>query len=157
MVWVWVGQSVVCGLVAKSCLTLFVTPWAVTCQTPLSMEFPRQEYWSWLPFPSPGGVFPTQKSNPSLLHCRQILYHWATWEAQDIVCLIVNCLLNFNSLYLFLLLSSLPLQVLLVTDWMQQNHEQLPGVMLGSSRETVYFWRVWLEYRNEPDLPPAHS
>ena len=26
------------------------------------------------------GIFPTQKSNPHLLHCRQILYHWATWE-----------------------------------------------------------------------------
>ena len=29
----------------------FVTPW--TCQDPLSMGFPRQEYWSRLPFPSP--------------------------------------------------------------------------------------------------------
>ena len=33
---------------------LFETPWSVVCQTPLSMEFPRQEYWSGLPFPSPG-------------------------------------------------------------------------------------------------------
>ena len=32
---------------------LFVTPWAVTHQAPLSMEFFRQEYWSGLPFPSP--------------------------------------------------------------------------------------------------------
>ena len=32
---------------------LFVTPWTVACQAPLSMEFPRQEYWSGLPFPSP--------------------------------------------------------------------------------------------------------
>ena len=39
------------GLVAKSCLTL-VTPWTVACQTPLSMGFSRQEYWSRLPFPS---------------------------------------------------------------------------------------------------------
>ena len=30
------------------------TPWIVTCQAPLSMSFPRQEYWSGLPFPSPG-------------------------------------------------------------------------------------------------------
>ena len=30
------------------------------------------------------GIFPTQGSNPDLLHCRQILYHWATWEAQKI-------------------------------------------------------------------------
>ena len=32
---------------------LFETPWAVAYQAPLSMEFPRQEYWSGLPFPSP--------------------------------------------------------------------------------------------------------
>ena len=43
------------GLVAKSCLTL-ATPWTVTCQAPLSMGFPRQEYWSGLPFPSLGDL-----------------------------------------------------------------------------------------------------
>ena len=30
------------------------TPWTVACQAPLSTGFPRQEYWSGLPFPSPG-------------------------------------------------------------------------------------------------------
>ena len=43
------------GLVAKSCPTL-ATPWTVACQAPLSMRFSRQEYWSGLPFPSPGGL-----------------------------------------------------------------------------------------------------
>ena len=33
---------------------LFGIPWAIACQAPLSMEFFRQEYWSELPFPSPG-------------------------------------------------------------------------------------------------------
>ena len=32
---------------------LFVTPWTVAHQPPLSMGFPRQEYWSGLPFPLP--------------------------------------------------------------------------------------------------------
>ena len=41
------------GLVAKSCLA-FETPWTVACQAPLSMGFSRQDYWSGLPFPSPG-------------------------------------------------------------------------------------------------------
>ena len=36
-----------------SCVQLFVTPWIVAHQAPLSMEFSRQEYWSGLPFPSP--------------------------------------------------------------------------------------------------------
>ena len=35
---------------------LFVTPWTAACQAPLSMEFSRQEYWSRLPFPSPGDL-----------------------------------------------------------------------------------------------------
>ena len=43
------------GLVAKLYLT-FVTPWTVACQAPLSMGFPRQEYWNGLPFPSPGDL-----------------------------------------------------------------------------------------------------
>ena len=33
---------------------LFVTPWTVTHQVPPSVEFSRQDYWSGLPFPSPG-------------------------------------------------------------------------------------------------------
>ena len=37
-----------------SCVLLFVTPWTVAHQAPLSMEFSRQEYWSGMPFPSPG-------------------------------------------------------------------------------------------------------
>ena len=41
------------GLGAKSCLTL-ATPWTVAFLAPLSMGFSRQEYWSGLPFPSPG-------------------------------------------------------------------------------------------------------
>ena len=39
-----------------SCVQLFETPWTVSCQIPLSMEFPRQECWSRLPFPTPGDL-----------------------------------------------------------------------------------------------------
>ena len=45
----------------------------VAHQVPLSVEFSRQEYWSGLPFLLQG-IFPTQGSNPDLLHCRQIVY-----------------------------------------------------------------------------------
>ena len=44
-----------------SCVLLFATPWTVTYQAPLSMGFSRQEYWSGLPFPSPGDL-----SNPGI-------------------------------------------------------------------------------------------
>ena len=50
-------RSCCCGcLVAKSCLKLSVTPWTVALQAALSMGFPRPEYWSGLPFPSPGDL-----------------------------------------------------------------------------------------------------
>ena len=50
---------------------LFETPWTVTHQAPLSMEFSRQEYWSGLPFPSPGdlpdpGIEPKSLVPPAL-------------------------------------------------------------------------------------------
>ena len=34
----------------------FATSWTVAGQAPPSMEFPKQEYWSGLPFPSPGDL-----------------------------------------------------------------------------------------------------
>ena len=39
-----------------SCTQLFVIPWTVAHQAPLSIEFSRQKYWSGLPFPSPGDL-----------------------------------------------------------------------------------------------------
>ena len=39
-----------------SCVWLFATPRTVARQVPLSMGFSRQEYWSGLPFPSPGDL-----------------------------------------------------------------------------------------------------
>ena len=41
-------------LVTQSYPGLFLTPWTVARQAPISMEFSMQEYWSGLPFPSPG-------------------------------------------------------------------------------------------------------
>ena len=43
------------GLVTKPYPTL-ATPWTVARQGPLTMGFSRQEYWSRLPFPSPGDL-----------------------------------------------------------------------------------------------------
>ena len=62
----WV--SYYCCLVSKSCLTPFDL---MDCgrQAPLSMGFPRQEYWSGLPFLQ--GIFRTQRLNPHLLHWQE--------------------------------------------------------------------------------------
>ena len=44
--------------IKNSCVQLFVTPCTVAPQVPWSMELSRQEYWSGLPFPSPGERIP---------------------------------------------------------------------------------------------------
>ena len=47
---------------------LFATPWIVAYQAPPSMGFSRQEYWSGLPFPSPGDLLNpgTEPGSPAL-------------------------------------------------------------------------------------------
>ena len=62
-------ESVRCSVMSD-----FLQFQTVDCQTPLSMEFSRQEYWSGLPFPSPGDLpdpgiepgSPTLQADPSL-------------------------------------------------------------------------------------------
>ena len=54
-----------------SCVRLFVTPWTVAHQAPLSTGFFRQEYWSGLPCPPPGdlpdpGIKPVSLMSPAL-------------------------------------------------------------------------------------------
>ena len=71
------GETQVCVCVcvcSHMCLCVFshvqlsATPWTVTCQAPLSMGFSRQEYWSGLPFSSPGDFpDPGIKPTPSAL------------------------------------------------------------------------------------------
>ena len=72
---------------------LFVTPWTVALQSPLSMGFSKHEYWSGLPFLSSGdlldpGIKPKAPALQvvsciagGILHCRWIIYYWATRKA----------------------------------------------------------------------------
>ena len=67
-----------------SCVRLFVTPWTVAHQSPLFMGFPREEYWSGLPFPSLGDlpdpeVEPMSLASPAL--AGGFFTTSTTWEA----------------------------------------------------------------------------
>ena len=58
-------------LLLLSHVQLFVTPWTIVHQASLSMGFPRQEYWSGWPFPTPGdlpdpGIEPMSPASPAL-------------------------------------------------------------------------------------------
>ena len=66
------AKDSICGCVCVlSHVQLFVTPWTVAHQAPLSLGFPRKEYRSGLPFPPPEhlpnpGIKPTSPVSPAL-------------------------------------------------------------------------------------------
>ena len=66
-----------------SCVRLLATLWAVAHQAPLSMGFTRREYWSRLPFPSPG--YPSNQGGTSVSYVscigRCVFTTSAVWEA----------------------------------------------------------------------------
>ena len=73
--WVAISFSVAC------CGQLSVTLWTVVHQVLLSMEFPRQEYWSGVPFPTPGDLpNPGTETHVSYVSCigRWVPYHCTT-------------------------------------------------------------------------------
>ena len=59
-----------CVLSWFSCIRLFTTPWTLTHQAPLSMDFPGKNIGVGCPFLLQG-IFPTQGWNPGLLHCQE--------------------------------------------------------------------------------------
>ena len=70
-------------------MIFFVTPWTVARQAPLSMGFSRQEYWSGLPFPSPGdlpnpGIKPLDQTWVSHMAGRCFIL-WATREHLQLI------------------------------------------------------------------------
>ena len=74
----------VCVLSCFSCDQFFATLWTAARQTPLSIEFARQEYWSGLPCPPPGdlpypGFEPTSFKSPAL--AEGFFTTSTTWEA----------------------------------------------------------------------------
>ena len=87
----WLLWSEPCKLTLLSSLLLlfsqsvvsnsFVTSWTVACQAPVSMEFPRQEYWSGLLFPSPRDISDPEMEpvSPALQVDSLLLSHQGSW------------------------------------------------------------------------------
>ena len=74
---------------------LFVTPWTIACQPPLSMEFSRQEYWCRLPFPSPGDLPDPGIKLMSLVSPALAGWFFTSWA-------IVHCVYILLALFIFM-------------------------------------------------------
>ena len=87
--------DIYCVLSHFSHVQIFATLWTVAHQATLSMGFSSQEYWSGLPFFSPGdlpdpGIRPTSLMTPALPG--GFLTSSATWEAQTLILFYIFCL-----------------------------------------------------------------
>ena len=81
-----------------------------THQAPLSMAFPRQEYWSRQSCPPPRDL-PSQGIRPTwgFLLCRWILHHWVIWEAHEHRYIVSK---HLPAWYIYIYHSRFPLSVL---------------------------------------------
>ena len=70
---------------------LFVTPWTIAHQAPLSMGFPRQEYWSELPFPPPEDL-PDPRIKPASPVFPALTSRFFTTEPPGIPLALIGCL-----------------------------------------------------------------
>ena len=137
----YLGQCIFLLLISwwksLSCVWLFVTPWTVAHESPLSMGFSRQEYWSGLPCPPPGdlpdpGIEPRSPalqadSLSSELPGKLILGgldKLSVWRFQESHWHIVNV---FHFILSLSLSSSLP-SLLMILPW------PLPSVVEGATR-----------------------
>ena len=103
---------------------LFVTPWTVACQAPLSMEISRQEYWSGLPFPCPRNL-PNQGSNLVFCTAGRSFTRWATIQSvQSLsrVWLFVTPLTAAGQVFLPITNSQILLKLMSIKLVMPSNH-----------------------------------
>ena len=104
-----------CTLVYRVCYSLshvrlFATPWTVIHQASLSMEFSRQEYWSGLPFPSPGelpnpGIEPWSPASQAISLPIELHGNSGVYTSYKIIPYILfitcNCVISFHVRYVF--------------------------------------------------------
>ena len=92
-----------------SCVRLFATPWTVAHQAPPSMGFSRQEYWSGLPFPSPGdlpnpGIEPRSPAlQADYLTSEPPDIAWDMLKQKNKTLFIIYLISNLGTLYFYLL------------------------------------------------------
>ena len=105
---------------------LFATPWTVAFQAPPSMGFSRQEYWSGLPFPSPGDLPDARIEPRSPAFQADALNLWATKK-----CLNVDNYFIFFQKSVFHSCGNLrQLRILRASHWFRDNTKYLSWVVM---------------------------
>ena len=87
---------VVLSLSHTSHIRTLANPWTAACQAPLSMGFPKQKYWSGLPFPSPGDLpdLEIELTSPALQMDSLLLSHQGSLKFILELCICFLFLMN---------------------------------------------------------------
>ena len=116
---------------------LFATPWTIAHQAPLSMGFPRQEYWSGLPLPSPGDLpHPGMEPEPPALAGGHRSKHFIT---------------GFGQFWLYFLSSLFTLSLFSLYDFLSLNINMMPF----SVKQTHKVWTNSQGIRDSAVPPPV--
>ena len=137
----------VCGCVCVfvlSCVWLFVAPWTVAQQTPLSMGLSRQEYWSGLPFPTLGeSSQPRDWTHVSCASCivQWILYYCTTLRSHILfVCCWIICW-NFVEYIWSVFMRDIGLFLLVISCTIMSLCGFDIKVVLGQRMSWEVFWK----------------
>ena len=150
---------------------LFATPWTVAAQAPLSMNSPGLNTGVGSPSLLQG-IFPTQGSNPGLLHCRQMLY-CLSHEGSTSLCFNLiqlnsphpsehllyilhwaGCMELWTSYESVLSKPEVKSEVLGITTDSPGNPPIAPHY---SARKTIWFYLVWFSYQSQRKAMPKNA
>ena len=139
-------NSCVC---VPSCIRLFAILWTVAHQAPLSVGFPRQEYWNGLPFPSPGdlpdpGIEPASPVSPEFqVDSSPLIHQGSFWLGSSVVSLNLNIYsLCSNCYHIRKLRSSNIHWNSLLLSSCNHNPQHLTTDLLS-----LYFWFLRMSYK----------
>ena len=116
-------------MLSRSVVSDSVIPWTVAHQAPLSLGFPRQEYWSGLPCPPPGdlpdpGMEPSSHTSPAL--AGGFFTASTTWMPPDILLAFIQVTVNISRIGVITVIKvNILLCLMFVAEWKGQGkHHQ---------------------------------
>ena len=138
-------------MLSRSVVSDSVIPWTVAHQAPLSLGFPRQEYWSGLPCPPPGdlpdpGMEPSSHTSPAL--AGGFFTASTTWMPPDILLAFIQVTVNISRIGVITVIKvNILLCLMFVAEWKGQG-KNLPAISAAEIRWRLrgfhsYLYCVW--------------